>query len=110
MWIGKNSAPAVQTKKKAVLDPTEAIDVEPLRELHVPHHVEDEIAALLVQKGRLEMRLGKHLIHFIGIAKNGDGSVTYKVKTRMHTHTGLERNFTSVVRIFPGERRPQLVA
>jgi hypothetical protein len=110
MWIGKNSAPAVQTKKRTVVDPTEVLDVKPLKELHVPHHVEDEIAAFLIQKGRLEMRIGKQLMHFVGIVKNGDGSVTYTVKTRMHTHTGLERNFTSEVRIFPGSRRPQLIA
>lgn len=109
MWIGKNSAPAVQQKKR-VLDPTEVIDVQPLRELHVPHHVENEIAAFLVQKGRLEMRIGKHLLRFVDSTRHGDGSVTYTVKTRMHTHTGLERNFTSEVRIFPGERRPQLIA
>ena len=109
MWIGKNSAPAVQQKKR-VLDPTEVLDVKPLKELHVPHHVEHEIAAFLVQNGRLKMSIGKHLMHFVGVTRNDDGSVTYTVKTRMHTHTGLERNFTSEVRIFPGSRRPQLIA
>ena len=109
MWIGKNAAPAAP-RKKAPPAPTEVIDLAPLRELHVPHHVESEIAAFLVQKGRLEMRIGKHLMHFVGQTRHNDGSVTYMVKTRMHTHTGLERNFTSEVRIFPSGRLPQLVA
>ena len=86
----KPSAPAL----KAVAAP------EPSRQLHVPHHVETEISNLLIQRGRLEMRIGKHLLHFVNMTRNNDGSVDYVVRTRMHTHNGMQRNFESVVRIF----------
>jgi hypothetical protein len=104
MWIGKNSSAPAKPKAKTAAQPA-----SPVRELHVSHHVESEIAAFLVQKGRLEMRVGKHLLHFIAIDRNKDGTVDYTVRTRMHLSSGLERNFTSSVRIFP-DRRLQLVA
>lgn len=104
MWIGKNSSPAAKSQAKAAKQPAAAI-----RELHVSHHVEHEIAALLVQKCRLEMRVGKHLLHFTSITRNSDGSVDYTVRTRMHMSSGFERNFTSQVRIFP-DKRLQLIA
>ena len=109
MWIGKNAAPASSARKGTVAAPTEVLDITPLRELHVPHQVEHEIAAFLVQKGRLTMSIGKHLLHFTSMTKNKDGSVDYVVKTRMHMSSGLPRNFTSQVRIFPGQRKMELV-
>ena len=105
MWIGKNATPAVKK-------PAAQAQIKPAalaRELHVSHHVEAEIATFLVQKGRLEMSVGKHLLHFVGISRNPDGSVDYTVRTRMHLSSGLARNFTSQVRIHADDRL-QLVA
>jgi len=99
MWISK---PGAAAPKKQPTKPQPAA-AKPM-ELHVPHNVELEISAFLVQHGRLEMRIGRHLMHFSNITRNGDGTVDYLVRSRMHTHTGLERNFESHIRIHPDQR------
>lgn len=99
MWINKNGASAPKKEHPKAKPQQKA---EP--ELHVPHQVEDSISAFLIQHGRLEMRIGRHLMHFTRIVRNPDGTVDHVVRTRMHTHTGLERNFESHVRIHPDKR------
>ncbi|HVA28265.1 MAG TPA: hypothetical protein VNF68_08800 [Candidatus Baltobacteraceae bacterium] len=97
MWFEK-SRPAKNKR------PSPKQEAPQPKELHVPHNVEMEISAFLVQHGRLEMRIGRQLMHFSSITRNGDGSVDYVVRSRMHTHTGLERNFESRLRIHPDHR------
>ena len=112
MWIAKKGeAPAAPARKVVGTKPpapTPKAAAAPARELHVPHQVEAEITTLLIQRGRLEMKIGKHLLHFSGVTRNSDGSVDYLVRTRMHTHNGMQRNFESQVRIFH-DRPPALI-
>ena len=97
-WFEKHAASASQKRSAPTRETPKP------KELHVPHNVEMEISAFLVQHGRLQMRIGRHLIHFSNITRNGDGTVDYVVRSRMHTHTGLERNFESHLRIHPDHR------
>jgi hypothetical protein len=103
MWITKDGSR--EQSKEPVKKP--AASSRPgghTRELHVSDRVEGEISAFLIQQGRLEMRIGKHLMQFTGITRNGDGSVDYLVRTRMHTQSGMQRNFESHVRILADGR------
>jgi len=103
MWIAKNGA-APPKKAQPKLQLEQKLQQLPQKELHVPHQVEMEISGLLIQHGRLEARIGRrHLMHFVRITQNADGSVDHVVRSRMHTHTGLERNFESTVRIHPDQ-------
>jgi hypothetical protein len=104
MWITKDGASASKKQPSKPFSASKALPAAQPKELHVPHNVEMEISAFLVQHGRLEMRIGRHLMHFANITRNGDGSVDYLIRSRMHTHTGLERNFESHVRIHRDHR------
>lgn len=99
MWIAKDGAGASKKQQGKPLSAAQPRPAAKAKELHVPHNIEMEVSAFLVQHGRLEMRIGRHLLHFLHVTRNADGSVDYLIRTRMHTHTGLERNFESHVRI-----------
>jgi hypothetical protein len=98
MWITKDGSQE-QSKSPVKQQAASPRPAASKRELHVSDRVEADISTFLIQQGRLEMRVGKHLLQFTGITRNGDGSVDYLVRTRMHTHNGMQRNFESHVRI-----------
>jgi|SRR5579863_5355996 len=97
MWI-KSGQPEVKKPEVKAKPSARAAEV------HVPHHVEADISAFLVQKGRLEMRLGRQLLHFVNMSRNGDGSIDYLVRTRTHSTTGAQRDHESHVRLLADNR------
>jgi hypothetical protein len=103
MWITKDGSQE-QSKPPVKQQAETSRPARAARQVHVSDRIEAEISTFLIQQGRLEMRIGKHLLQFIGVTRNGDGSIDYLVRTRMHTHNGMQRNFESHVRILADGR------
>jgi hypothetical protein len=47
-------------------------------------------------------------MHFLASTRHPDGSIDYIVRTRIHTHNGMERNFESHIRVH-ADRRLKLI-